>query len=368
MKVTCDGLDLSLATSQVARALANKASNPVLEEIKLEAKDDKLKLSATDLELAIERTINAKVEEDGQIMVPGKFFTDFVKKMTSEKIGLEITGKDKLKITYTDSETYIQCNGTADFPSLDITEGEDYFKISEKDLRMLINRTNFSAALDDSRPILKGCCFEISNDKVKVIALDGYRIAFTQNAIKESNIEKSIVIPTKSLTEIYKFLEDGESEIKVYVKDNFVIVDVKDTKIMSRLIEGNYINYNQIIPQNFLTDIIINKNLLEDAIERTTVLSRQEKNNLVKFEIKDKVLTLTSNSDIGNIKENIGVSLKGNDITIAFNARYFTECLRTISDEAIRISFNLSSSPCVITPLEGDEYLYVILPVRIINE
>ena len=134
------------------------------------------------------------------------------------------------------------------------------------------------------------------------------------------------------------------------------------------VIDGDFINYKQIIPKDFTTSLTINKNVFEEAIERTSVLSRVDRNNLVKFEIKDKVLTLTSNSDIGNIKENIGISLKGNDLTIAFNSRYFTECLRTITDEAIKINFNMPSSPCIITPSDGDEYLYLVLPVRIINQ
>ena len=146
------------------------------------------------------------------------------------------------------------------------------------------------------------------------------------------------------------------------------MVEFDNTKIISRLIDGDFINYKQIIPKTFTSTVILNKSTFEEAIERTSVLSRVDRNNLVKFDIKEKLLTLTSNSDIGNIKENIGISLKGNDLTIAFNSRYFSECLRTINNEAIKIEFNMPSSPCVITPSDGDEFLFLILPVRIINQ
>lgn len=368
MKVVCDGLDLSIATAQVIKAISTKTTNPVLEGIKLTAEDDKLVLSATDLELAIEKTIRADVKLEGETVVPGKFFSEFIKKLTNEKIELELNDKNQLKIVYTDSESFIQCYNVVEFPNLKIIEDGEYFSILQKDFKSLINKSIFSTALDDTRPVLKGCCFEIEENQINSIGLDGYRLAFVKKPLLYSTIKTSIIVPAKSLTEISKFLEDSEEEIKVYLQKNFLMVEFDNTKIITRLIDGDFINYKQIIPKSFTTSLIVNKNVFEEAIERTSVLSRVDRNNLVKFDIKDKVLTLTSNSDIGNIKENIGISLKGNDLTIAFNSRYFSECLRTIGDEAIKIEFNMPSSPCVITPSDNDEYLYLILPVRIINQ
>lgn len=368
MKVICDGLDLSIATAQVIKAISNKTTNPVLEGIKLSTQNDSLKLSATDLELAIEKTIKAEVKEEGETVIPGRFFSEFIKKLTNEKIELELNDKNQLKIVYTDSESFIQCYNVLEFPNLKIIEDGEYFVINQNDFKNLINRTIFSTAVDDTRPILKGCCFEIKSDHINSIGLDGYRLAFVTKPLKESTINTSIIVPAKSLTEICKFLEDSDEEIKVFIQKNFLMVEIDSTKIITRLIDGDFINYNQIIPKDFTTTLIINKNVFEEAIERTSVLSRIDRNNLVKFDIKDKLITLTSNSDIGNIKENIGISLKGNDLTIAFNSRYFSECLRTINDEAVKISFNTPSSPCIITPSDGNEYLFLVLPVRIINQ
>ena len=368
MKVVCDGLDLSVATSQVIKAISNKTTNPILEGIKIVTEGDSIKLSATDLELAIEKNIRADVKEEGEVVIPGKFFSDFIRKLTNEKITLETNDKNQLKMVYTDSESLIQCYNSMEFPNLRIDSEGNYFEITQKDFKILINRTIFSTAVDDTRPILKGCCFEIGKEKINSIALDGYRLAYVTKPLVSSNIETSIVVPAKSLNEIWKFLEDSDEVIKVYIQKNFLTVDVDSTKIITRLIEGDFINYNQIIPKDFTTTLFINKTVFEEAIERTSVLSRVDKNNLVRFDIKDKVLTLSSNSDIGNIKENIGISLKGNDLTVAFNSRYFSECLRTISDEAIKICFNTPSSPCIIKPSDSDEYLFLILPVRIINQ
>ena len=368
MKVTCEGLDLSVATAQVIKAISSKTTNPVLEGIKLTAENDTLKLSATDLELAIEKTIKADVKMEGEAVVPGKFFSEFVRKLTNDRIELELNDKNQLKINYTDSESYVQCYNVKEFPNLEILGDSEYFVMSKKDFKNLVAKSIFSTALDDTRPILKGVCFEIGKEIITAVGLDGYRLALVKKPVKDSSVETRIVVPAKSLTEISKFLEDSDEEIKICVQKNFLMVDIDSTKIISRLIEGDFINYKQIVPSEFSTSIIISRNMFEEAIERTSILSRIDRNNLVKFEIREKILTLTSNSDIGNIRENIGIALTGNDLTIAFNSRYFSEGLRTMSDEAIKISFNTPSSPCVVTPVDGDEYLYLILPVRIITQ
>ena len=144
------------------------------------------------------------------------------------------------------------------------------------------------------------------------------------------------------------------------------MVDIDNTKITTRLLEGDFINYNQIIPTNFTTNIVLNKEQLLDALDRASLLSRVDRNNLVRFDISDKVMVLSSKSDIGDIRENITISLKGNDLSIAFNARYFTEALRVTTDEFLKLSFSSSVAPCIITGNDSDEFLYLILPVRIV--
>lgn len=368
MKVVCEGLELGGATNQVIKAISSRTTNPILEGIKLTAENGKLILSATDLELGIEKTIRAEVKEEGETVIPGKFFSEFIKKLSNEQIELTLNEKNQLKIKYTDSETYIQCLNVLEFPNVKTIEDGDFFTITQKKLKELINKSIFAVALDDSRPILKGCLFEITDDYVTAVALDGYRLAMIKKEIIKTTAKANIIVPAKSLAEISKLLEETDEEINVYIEKNFLMVDLNNTKIITRLIDGDFIKYKEILPKEFTSTVTINKLVLEEALDRTAVLSRVDRNNLVKFDIKEKVLTLTSNSDIGNIKENIGISLKGNDLLIAFNARYFTESLRVTTDDVVKIGFNLPSSPCVITPNEGDEFLYLILPVRIISQ
>lgn len=367
MKLICEGLDLSEAVLKVIKATALKTTNPILEGIKLKAVNDQLILSATDLELSIEKTISADVKIEGECVVPGKFFADFVKKLSNEKIELTLNEQKVLKIKYTDSEGFLQCLNEEEFPLLKQITSPEYFSMKKRDLRDIINKTIFSVAVDDSRPILKGCKFEITKEELTLIAVDGFRLALVKKPILTTSAEMNFIVPARSLSEISKILDDSEEEVKIFMQRNYIMVDLIDTKVMTRLLNGDFINYQNVIPSKFNTMITVNKQQLEDALERASLLARLDKYNKVVFDIKDKLLTISSTSDIGNITENLTVAVEGKDISIAFNARYFSECMRNIDDEFIKVNFDSPISPFTITSTENKEFLYLILPVRILK-
>ena len=366
MLVSCQGLELSDALLRVSKAISNKITNPILEGIKIIAEDGTLTMSATDTELSIEKKIKAEVKAEGETVVPGRFITEFVKKLTNSIIELEVNDKNQLFIRYEDSESMIQCYNPVEYPGFKRIQTNEYFCISQKDFKICVNKSIFSVALDDSRPILKGVLFDINNNELNVVALDGYRLARVKKHIN-SNIVKSIVVPARSLSELSKLIDDSDDIINIYIDQYTIMVDLGDTKVTSRLLEGDYINYKQIIPVNYETFVIINKEQFEQSLERATLLSRTSNNNFVKFDIKENNLCITSNSELGNIKENIPVNVSGKDLVISFNPRYFLESLRVNTNEFVKICFNKASTPCVIVPTEEDEFLYLILPVRVIG-
>ena len=366
MIVSCLGLELSEGLLRVSKAISNKTANPILEGIKIIAEDDTLIMSATDTELTIEKKIKAEVKQEGETVVPGRFITEFVKKLTNTQIELILNDKNQLTIRYDDSESVIQCYNPVEYPGFKKVESEEYFGITQKDFKTCVNKSIFAVALDDSRPILKGVLFDINNNVLNVVALDGYRLARVKKPIK-SNITKSIVVPSRSLNELSKMIEDSDEIINIYVGEFTIMVDLGDTKVTSRLLEGDYINYKQIIPVNFETFVIINKEQFEQALERATLLSRASSSNYVKFDIKENNICITSNSELGNLKENIPATVSGKDLIISFNPRYYLESLRVNTNEFIKLCFNSSSTPCVIVPTEEDEFLYLILPVRVIG-
>lgn len=371
MKLVCDGLDLSEAIMQVSRGVSNRTTNPILEGIKITADEDYLMLSATDLELSIEKKIRANVKIEGETVVPGRLFSEFIKKLNNEQIELDLNEDNVLSIFYTDSCGKIQCLNSEEFPSIKKYDYEDSFEITQKEFKNIINKTVFAVATNDVRPILKGCLLEINDNQIKSVALDGYRLAIANSEIKNASKNFSAVVPAKSLKEIASFLEDNDNIVKVFLQKSSLMIEIDNVKITSRLLDGEFINYSQIIPTNFTSTVIINKKQLEDAIERASLLSRVDKNNLIKFDIKEKILQLLGKSEIADINEKITISLKGNDLIIGFNVKYFSDALRTINDEFVKLNFTSTIAPCVITGVEEDggdkgEFLHLILPVRII--
>ena len=367
MKVICDGLDLADAVLKVIKATATRTTNPILEGIKLVAEGDCLKLSATDLELMIETKIKADVKLEGTVVVPGKFFSEYVRKLTNEQITLEVSENNQLKLAYTDSVGYMQCLNAEEFPNIQKISNEQYFEMSKDDFVDAINKTIFSVSLDDARPLFKGCFFEVGEQKVNVVALDGYRMSIAKKPILYATSEAKFVVPAKSLAEITKVIDDKDESIKVFFQKQYVMIEQEGAVIISRLLDGEFINYNNLITSGeFTTITTVNKKQLEEALDRTSLLARVERNNIAKFEIKDKTLAISSNSEIGNIHENVTISLNGADLTTAFNSRYFIECLKVVNDEFITLNFTTPIAPCIIKPFEGDDYLFLILPVRIV--
>ncbi len=367
MKLICNGNDLSDAVGKVFKAASTRTTNPVLEGIKLVALNGSLTLTATDLELAIEKTIVAQVKIEGETVVPGRFFAEFVKKLTHEQIELTLDTANRLKIKYTDSEGILQCLNANEFPPVKELSDAQKFAISKKEFKDLVNKVSFSVSLDDARPMLKGVLLEISDVSLTGVALDGYRLAKSVKPIERTTAMMSAVVPARCLNEIAKLIDDSSDTVEICIQKNYLMVNLEHTKVTTRLLDGDFINYKQIIPSNFETIVTIPKEHFESGLERAILLAKSDKNNLVRFDIKENVMQLSSNSDIGNITEKIPVRLNGLDISIAFNARYFTELLRYVECDNVIIKMTNSVSPCVVTPAGSvDDFMYLILPVRMV--
>ena len=367
MKIICHGTELNEALLKVSKALPSKNVNPVLEGIKVKAKDDFVVLYATDTDLAIERKIAAEVLIEGETVVQGRKICDLVRTLTNEQIEISTTEKNEIKVKYTDSEAVIPCYQSEDYPTLENISDGDSFSIYSKEFKDLIGKTLFSVSADDSRPILKGCLFEVEDFALSAVALDGYRLAFAKKPLEKSSRKMNVIVPSKSLGELSKLLDDDDAIVEVKVRENYLTVDFEHTILTTRLLSGDFINYRQIIPKEFNTKIIINKEQLGAGVERASIFAKVDKNNLVRMDIKEKIMTISSASaqEEGKLKENISVNLDGKDVSIAFNARYLADCMKVLEDEFIRINFTSSVAPCIITPCDGDEFLYLILPVRI---
>ena len=228
----------------------------------------------------------------------------------------------------------------------------------------MIQKSIFAVATDETRPILTGALFEIEEKQVDMVCLDGYRLAVRKGSISIENSLK-VVIPGKTLNEISRIMDDDDKKISMIINDTHVLFDMGYTRIISRLLSGEFINYKQIIPEEYKTRIKLDTKLFSNCIERASLLAREEKNNLIKLNIQEDKLIITSNSKIGQAYEELPIVMEGKELTIAFNARYILDILHVIDDQEVCIDFITNTSPCVFRPLEGDNYTYLLLPVRI---
>lgn len=364
MKLICDGLDLSDAVLKVSKALSVKPANPVLEGIKITAKGDTLTLLATDMELTIEKKIKADVLMEGETVVVGKYFVEFAKKLEKEQVELSRLYDGGLQIKYSESESELQVFPTENFPKIEMSEKNCFFELSQEDFKEIANKTVFACSTDDSRPILKGCLFEINDNLLTSVALDGFRMAVVKKEVIASSNVKA-VIPARALSEILRLLDKAENTIKIYLQNNSIFVEIENTVLISRLIEGEFVKYNHILPNNFSNVVTVNRQALLTSIERASIVARNDRYNVVKFDIKEDILTVYAKSEIGVVNENINIMLNGKDLQIAFNGKYISEYLKIIDDEFINIKLNSSIDPCIITGALNESFLYLVLPVRI---
>ena len=366
MKIIVNGTDLSNAVMKVSKAISSKTTNPILEGIKLSVKGDDLTLTATDLEIAIEKTIRADTLMEGSTVVPGKIFAELVKKLeTEDQVELNmVEGDGRLKIIYGSSEVYLATFPADEYPTVRKDIKEKAFSITQKEFKELINKTSFCCLTDDSRPILKGCLLVVKDNELTCVALDGFRLAIAKKKLRNSSADFKVIVPARSLTEITRLLDDDESEITFLTEGNSLMLDVDGTVFITRLLEGEFINYNQIIPKEFLTTVRISRNNFLNSLDRAAIVAREAK-NLVKLEIKDNYVNVSSNSESGDVNENVIANIEGKDIVIAFNSKYICDSLKAANDEFVNMYFNTPIAPCIIKPYSGDDYLYLILPIRI---
>ncbi len=368
MKFLCNTEEFANALSTVSKAIASKPNIPILEGIKISVSEDIVTLTATDLELFIETKIKGTVKIEGECVVTGKFLTEFVKKLTYlEEIEIEKLG-NTISIKYGDNETEIQCLEEDTYPEIRKVSDEIYITVKEGDLKEAIESITYCVAQDDNHPILKGILLEAKGDVLTAVALDGYRLGYAKCELIDNSKESSkIIIAGKTLTEIAKILEESEKVIKITMQKNIVLFDLGNTVITTRLIDGDFIDYRKLVPATFTTHITVEKDNLISGLDRASLVARKQKQNYLKLSISNGSIEINSTSDIGKIRESVNCVLEGKDLDIAFNSRFLSDALSKIKEDFIDIKFSGASSPTIIVPKEGDKFLYMVLPIRLVG-
>ena len=366
MRFSCDTNDLNTSLSIVSRALAVRSPKPILEGILLESCEQGLRLICTDLALGIQTVIRATIIEEGRAVLPGKLLCEIVRKLPGGDCEFSISDRMKATIHCASIRTTITGFDPVEYPELPQVSGAS-FSMPQSTLRDMIGRTLFAIAVDESRPILTGCLMEVGKSEMRVVALDGFRLAMRRENIDGPDSDVSAVVGGKVLGDIAKILSDSDEPVALCFSRSHVQMNVGATHIVARLLEGEFIRYRQILPQEWQIRVAVRSGELSSAIDRASLIAREGKSNLVCFKIDGDTLTVTSNSENGDMEEKIDVTTEGKDLSIAFNVRYITDVLKAISDDEVFMRFNSNVSPCVVCPTEGESYLYLVLPVRVFN-
>lgn len=368
MKFTCNQQTLAKALNTVSKAVSTRTTLPILKGIMMEANQDgTLTLTASDLEISIQRKINISVEEGGSTVVMSKLFGDIIRKLPNEEITIESTEDNNIYIKTASSEFTVISFSVEEFPKIgekeDIKETLSFNSAIFKDM---VRKTSFSASIDESKGVLVGVLTEIDRENVTMVALDGFRLALSKEKMTSAG-ENSFIIAAKIMNEISKIISEDEEieDITITLGEKKAIVNIGNTEVILRMMEGEFIKYRDIIPADQVTSVIVSRELLFESIERASLLAKEGKNNLIKMTIKENILTITSRSEEGNVREEIAIDKMGDDLEIGFNSKFVIDVLKAIEDEEVSMNFKTGTSPCVVKPVEGDSYEYLILPVRI---
>ena len=368
MKFICSQQVLSKALNTVSKAVSTRTTIPILKGILIEAREDgKIRLAASDLDLSIEKITDAEVMESGSVVVLSRLFSDIIRKLPNEDITIESSEDGRILIKSSKSEFTIVGLAADEFPSFgDVEDDAEEILIDKEIFRKMIGKTSFSASIDESKGIITGVLTEIKDEKITMVALDGFRMAVTRENCK--NIaDKKFIIAAKIMNELAKIIADteGDDDMKLLIGSKKAMAVFKDTKVSIRLLEGEFIKYGDIIPKEHKIRITVERSELLEAIERASLLAKEGKNNLVRIKLEESVLVISSRSEEGNVREECAISKEGGDLEIGFNSKYISDVIKNIDDEEIAMEFNANINPCLVKPLSGDAYEYLILPVRI---
>lgn len=364
MKIVCSKSDLLKSVNIVMKAVPSKTTMPILECILIDASTNEIKLTSNDMELGIETKVTGEILDKGIIALDAKIFSEIIRKLPENDIVIETDAKLQAIITCEKAKFNISGKSGEDFSYLPYVEKNDSIALSQFTLKEVIRQTIFSIAANENNKMMTGELFEINENELKVVSLDGHRISIRKIELKDTYGHKKVVVPGKTLTEVSKILSgEVEDEVRLFFTNNHIVFEFDQTTVVSRLIEGEYFRIEQMLSSDYETKVEINKKELLDCIDRATLLVKESDKKPIIIQISDGSMELKINSQIGSMDEEIDITKEGKDILIGFNPRFLIDSLRVIDDESVTLYLVNPKAPCFIKD-EKETYIYLILPVN----
>lgn len=375
MKFTVQKSVLSNVTSIVQRAASSKDALPVLSCLSITAGSQGLSMIATDMEIGMKMSVSdVAVKESGTILVNARHFNDLIRYLPETELSIILDReKNKLKVQYGRSSTYLNVYDDEEFPELPLGKIEKLFTVPQKDLKEAIKKTAFAAAANHFKVLFTGILFDFEGEVLRIVASDTHRLALIEKSgIEKTDVMKRFVLPARNINELVRILEDEDQVITVGMAENNVVFYSEEQGFffMSRVIEGEYPNYNNVIPKNFTTQMIVDSNLIVESLERASLMPADPKSiKHVQLDLQGNELTVNAFSEkMGELKEVIDVETDGGkaDLRVIFNTRYLLDIVKILQAETEKITIHLTgpTSPAVIKNPADEHYTYVIVPLR----
>ena len=363
MRISCTKNDLVESTNIVIKAVSVKTTMPILSCILIDASADIIKMTANDMELAIETKLEGRIIEPGVIAVDARLFSEIIKKLPDGVVTIK-DNQGKIRIECEKAAFEIIGKEAEEFVRMPSVETKEYICVSEFTLKEMIRKTIFSIAQNENNKIMTGELFEVSGNSLKVVSLDGHRISINNVMLRETYQDHKVIVPGKTLNEISRIIPgDSERDVYIFFTNNYILFEFRDTIVLSRIIEGDYFKIERMINNDYETKISVDKKALLDAIERSLLLIRETDKRPIILKINSEGLNISMNTVIGAMREEMDIAREGKDITIGFNPKFLSDALRAIDDETIDIYMINAKSPCIIRD-EASSYIYLILPIN----
>lgn len=364
MKIICSKANLLNGVQIVSKAVPSKTTMSILECILIDASRGSITLTANDMELGIETTIEGDIIEKGIIALDAKIFLEIVRKLPDNDIVMETDASYKTTITCEKAKFNIVGKSGEDFSYLPVIEKEESIILSQFTLKEVVRQTIFSISDNDNNKLMTGELFDINDNMLKVVSLDGHRISIRKIELKNSYSPRKVVVPGKTLNEVSKILPGGaDSDVNIYFTPKHIVFEFDQTTVVSRLIEGEYFRIDQMLSSDYETKVKVNKKELLNCIDRATLLIKEGDKKPIIINITDGGMELKINSNLGSLKEEMDIEKSGKDLMIGFNPKFLIDALRVIDEEEVDLYMVNPKAPCFIKNPE-ESYIYLILPVN----
>ena len=349
----------------VTRAIPARAAREIFNGVLIQTDTDGVILTCSDGNLNIQTRVEAQVQDEGSTVLPGRLLNDLVRRLPIGTMSVSVNENERATVKCLSSRSNLAAFNPMEYPVLGDDPTENLVTLPMKGLKRMISGSWFAQATDDSRKILTGTLFDIQPDMLNLVALDGFRMAVQRREDRFDGITRKIVVPGRVINEINKILPDSDDPCELRFDSGYLSLSFGGTKISTVLMKGEFIDYARIIPNTFTTEMLVNRVALMEAIDRASLVAKEGKNNLIRMNIAENSLTISSKAEMGDVREELTADVIGGPLEIAFNAKYIIDVIRNVDEEELCMKFNAPVNPCIIVSKNRSDFLFLVLPVRI---